>query len=176
MKSLVVAGYLIVEIAAFAAMVHFLGWGWAFLITVAATAVGFAVLGRRARQIVDGARQAMRNEESPVKTLSDSALFAVAAILTILPGVVSTVLGLILMAAPVRRVLRPVVTAAAARRVTRFAERVTLIGTPYGGASYIDGAVVDGGTVTPTVVDTTVRNPDGSVYTEIPALPAPYRR
>lgn len=47
--------------------------------------------------------------------------------LTILPGVVSTAVGLILMARPVRKILRPVVTATAARRATAMAGQMSVI-------------------------------------------------
>lgn len=182
MKRWVLLGYLVVEIAAFWAMVHFLGWGWAFLITIAAAGIGFAVLGRRARQLF-----APRSE--PVSTLStapesrdamtgrlagavsDSALFAGATVLTVLPGVVTTVGGLVLLSPPVRRLLRPVVAAEATKRANLVAERVTLVGmSPRG---YVDGTVVEGtsGRAEGVVVETTVRNPDGTIVVDVPVLP-----
>ncbi|MFM9378023.1 FxsA family protein [Gordonia sp. VNK21] len=167
----IVAGYLIVEIAAFWAMVHFLGWGWAILITVAAAAVGFAVLGRRTREIFTRARTG--TGDSPGAALTDSALLTVAGVLTVLPGVVTTVLGLILTASPVRRRLQPVVVAGAARQAGRLAERVSVVRMAPNGyvdGSVVDGTVVDDGRVTGDVVDVTVRNPDGSVHVDIPEL------
>lgn len=170
MKPWIVVGYLAVEIAAFWAMVHFLGWGWAILITIAASAVGFAVLGRRARGIFSAARAPQPEGASPGRTLTDSALFAGAAVLTILPGIVTTLLGLILLAGPVRRRLRPVVAVAATRRASLLAERVTIVGMTPGG--YVDGTVVDGSRAEGSVVeDTTIRNPDGTIYTPRPTLP-----
>lgn len=195
MKRWVFLGYLVVEIAAFWAMVHFLGWGWAILITVAAAAVGVAVLGRRAREIFTRAsgpvstletapRRRNSLDSSPLGTVSDSALFAGATVLTILPGIVSTVGGLILLAPPVRNRLRPVVAAKAAQRANLVAERVTLIGTGprasaagtniYGTNTYgatVDGSVVDSTVVESTVVDVTVRNPDGSIHVNQDELP-----
>ncbi|GAA4749406.1 FxsA family protein [Gordonia alkaliphila] len=181
MKPWIFLGYLAVEIAAFWAMVHFLGWGWAIIITVAASAIGVAVLGRRFREIFTAARTSRAEQTTPGGALTDSALFAGAAVLTIIPGVVSTLLGLILLAGPVRRRLRPVVTAAATRRANLFAERVTLIGmTPqgaapgargFGGGGYVDGVVVDEGRAEGVVVDTTIRNPDGTIYVDVPPLP-----
>ncbi|MFT3715175.1 MAG: FxsA family protein [Gordonia sp. (in: high G+C Gram-positive bacteria)] len=168
------AGYVVAEIAAFWAMVHFLGWAWAIVITVAATAVGVAVLGRRARELREESRRALRNEVSPGDTLSHSALFAGAAGLTALPGVVSTVAGLVLLAPPVRQRLQPKVTAAATQRANKLVDRVTLVRMAPSG--YVDGTVVDGtvageGYIDGSVVDTTIRNPDGSVRVEHPALP-----
>ena len=176
MKRWVFLGYVVVEIAAFWAMVHFLGWGWAILITLVAAVIGFAVLGRRAREIFSGAQRGRADADGPMGTVSDSALFAGATALTMAPGVVSTVGGLILLAPPVRRRLRPVVAAKAAQRANLVAERVTLIGVnPTGyfapGADTVDGSVVDSTVTRSTVVDTTVRNPDGSIYVEQPELP-----
>ena len=186
MKRWIFAGYLAVEIAAFWAMVHFLGWGWAIVITVAAAAVGFAVLGRRAREIFSaaGRRNVLDDGGGPMGAISDSALFAGATALTIAPGVVSTLGGLILLAPPVRDRLRPLVAAKATQRATLVAERVTLIGTPgggYRGGATVDGSVIDSTVVDSTVidstvvesivVDTTVRNADGSVRVELPELP-----
>ncbi|MFC0315508.1 FxsA family protein [Gordonia phosphorivorans] len=175
MKPWIFLGYLAVEIAALWAMVHFLGWGWAIVITVAASAVGVAVLGRRFREIFTAARQSRTDQASVGGALTDSALFAGAAALTIVPGVVSTLLGLILLAGPVRRRLRPVVTAAATRRATLLAERVTIVGMT-GSRGYVDGEVVDDGRAEGVVVDTTIRNPDGTIYVDVPPLPPAAQR
>lgn len=170
MKRAIFAGYLVVEIAAFWAMVHFLGWAWAILITIAAAAIGFAVLGKRAREIFTQVRKPEAIAAAPGQALTDSALFAGAAALTIAPGVVSTLGGLILLSPPVRTRLQPVVTAAASRRASLIAERVTVIGmTPKG---YVNGSVVGEGRTTDSVIfETTVRNPDGTIVDELPALP-----
>ena len=174
----IIAGYLVVEIAAFWALVHFLGFGWALLITLAASALGFAVLGRRVREFAAPVRNRAAGPdpagESPVAAFSDSALLAVTGILTVLPGIVTTVLGLILTASPVRRRLRPVVAAGAARKATLLAEKITVVRmAPHGhvDGSVVDGSIVDEGRVRSDIVDTTVRNPDGSSYQDIPALP-----
>ncbi|EGD56215.1 FxsA family protein [Gordonia neofelifaecis] len=174
----VFVGYLVAEIAAFWAMVHFLGFAWAFLITVLAAGVGYIVLARRARDLGTDMRKAMRNEIAPGEPLTDSALFGVAATLTIVPGIVSTLVGLLMLTRPARKLLRPVVTALAARRATLMADRMTVIdfgGRPAGGRGFGFGThdYVDG-TVEGVVVDTTVRNPDGTVHVDVPALPRPH--
>ncbi|WP_233500076.1 FxsA family protein [Gordonia sp. YC-JH1] len=142
-------GYVIAEIAAFWAMAHFLGFAWAFLITVLAAGVGFAVLGRRARTLGTDMRKAMRNEIGAGRPITDSALFAVTATLMILPGIVSTIVGLLLMTPPARRLLRPVVAATAARRATAMAGRMTVIdlgaGPPAAEASGSAGTVTSTG-------------------------------
>lgn len=175
-------GYVVAEIAAFWAMAHFLGFAWAFLITIAATGIGYAVLGARARSLGTDIRRAVRREATPGAALTDSALFGVAAVLTILPGIVSTIVGLLLMTRPFRVLMRPAVAAVAARRATLMAERVSVInvgGMPAGFGAYGDDpyarsghGYVDG-TVEGDVVDMTVRNPDGTVHVDQTALPAP---
>ncbi|MFT3662397.1 MAG: FxsA family protein [Gordonia sp. (in: high G+C Gram-positive bacteria)] len=170
MKRWVFVGYVAVEIAAFWAMAHFFGWGWAILLTVAAMAVGVAVLGNRAREIVAGARSMGPDRSTPGQAFTDSALFAGASILTILPGVVGTVVGLALLSRPVRRRMEPVVTAAATRKVQSLADRVSVIGMAPNG--YVDGTVVrEEKAEGSVIVETTVRNPDGTIHVDRPALP-----
>ncbi|WP_026917952.1 FxsA family protein [Gordonia shandongensis] len=170
--------YVVAEIAAFWAMAHFLSVGWALLITVAAAGIGYAVLGARARGLGTDVRRAIRRETAPGGALTDSALFAVAAILTILPGVVSTAVGLLLMTPPLRAVLRPLVAAAAARRASILSTPMTTVttgrfrGTDFRAGDFRNRGFTDG-VVDGDVVDTTVRNPDGSVHVDQPSLPEP---
>ncbi|GEE02885.1 membrane protein FxsA [Gordonia spumicola] len=170
MIRLLLAGYLVVEIAAFAALTYFLGFGWALLITLGAAAIGFAVLGRRARGLVSDLRRASRREPTDGEPASDTALFAGAAVFTILPGVVSTIVGLALMTRPVRSALHPVIDRGIARRTS-----LIMAGVPGGvGGRYVDGTV-EGDVIDQTsdVVDLTPRRPDGTVYVDLPSLPQP---
>lgn len=173
MIRLAIVAYLVVEIAAFWALTYFLNFGWALLITLGAAAVGFAVLGRRARGLTADLRTAARREPTSARPAGDGLLFAGAALFTILPGVVSTVVGLALMTPPARRILRPAVEAGVMRRASSF----LVAGVPGGrgaGSRYVDGTVE--GTVvdeTSDVVDVTKRRPDGTVYIDSPGLPEP---
>ncbi|MCF8587884.1 FxsA family protein [Gordonia liuliyuniae] len=172
MIRLAIVAYLVVEIAAFWALTHFLNFGWALLITVGAAAVGFAVLGRRARTLTADLRRAARREPTDARPAGDSVLFAGAALFTVLPGVVSTVVGLLLMTPPARKILRPAVEAGMMRRAS-----ILVAGVPGGrapGGRYVDGTV-EGSVVDETsdVVDVTARRPDGSVYIDLPGLPEP---
>ncbi|MGO3325859.1 FxsA family protein [Gordonia sp. (in: high G+C Gram-positive bacteria)] len=171
MIRLAIVAYLVVEIAAFWALTYFLGFGWALLITIGAAAVGCAVLGRRARTLTADLRKAARREPSDARPAGDGVLFAGAALLTILPGVVSTVVGLILMTPPARKVLRPAVEAGMMRRASAL---VTGARGPRGGARYVDGTV-EGSVIDETsdVVDVTARRPDGTVHIDVPGLPEP---
>ena len=160
MRMLYVIAYLAIEIGAFVALVHFLGFGWAVLITLAAVVAGFLLLQQQGRKVFAELRRASRNEVDPRGPLTDNALLAAASLLMVIPGVVSTVVGLILLVPPVRRVMRPVVAATGARRFAATMDRAGIYASGmYVGGTVIDGTVVDGdGTVvTPTATDTSDR-------------------
>lgn len=148
MRLLLFLIYLAVEIAAFWAMAHYLGVGWAILITVAASAVGVALLGRRGRAVFADLGRASRSEISTAQPLTDTALLAASTVLTIIPGVVTTLLGVTLMFRPIRRLMAPVVGIAVARRAPGLFGSGGLIRTRV----VVDGTVVDG-----SVIDSTPR-------------------
>lgn len=151
MRLLIFLLYLAVEVAAFWAMAHYLGVVWAILITVAASAVGVVLLGRRGRAVFSDLGKASRSEISSAQPLTDTALLALSGVLTVIPGVVTTGLGMLLMLRPIRRLLTPLVALVTARRVS------TLVGGPgLRPRVVVDGTVVDG-----TVVDEGT-NPAGS--------------
>ncbi|MFW0785742.1 FxsA family protein [Gordonia sp. CPCC 206044] len=145
MRMLYVIAYLAIEIGAFVAMAHFLGFAWAVLITLFAVFAGFVLLQRQGRKVFGELQKASRNEVDPRGPLTDTALLAASSLLMVIPGVVSTVLGLVLLAPPVRRVLRPVVVAAGAKRFAASMDRVGVYATRgmYGRGTVIDGTVVD---------------------------------
>ncbi|MCR5976516.1 FxsA family protein [Gordonia jinghuaiqii] len=163
-----VAAYAVLEIAAFVAMVMTLGFGWAVLITIGAAVLGFLTLRWQGRKVFGELRRAAANEVDPRDPLVDTALVAAATLLLVIPGVVSTVAGILLLFPPTRKAVRPVVVAAGARRMItamdRAGVRATGIYAGRGGATIIDGTVVesdtrDGGTGT------------GSMPADAPRLP-----
>ncbi|MGV9711331.1 FxsA family protein [Gordonia sp. NPDC003424] len=150
MRLFYVIAYLAIEIGAFAAMVHFLGFAWAVLITIFAVFAGFVMLQWQGRKVFAELRRASRNEVDPRDPLTDTALLAAATLLLVLPGIVSTVVGLVLLIPPVRRLLRPAVTAVGAKS---FAASMNRAGVYASRGVYMRGTVIDG-----TVIDT-----DGTV-------------
>jgi UPF0716 protein FxsA len=75
--------------------------------------------------------------------LSDGALTALATGLVVVPGVATTVLGLLLLVPPIRAAARPALTTVAMRG---FLRRVPLLGATSTGMprqDYIDGEVID---------------------------------
>ena len=151
MKPLYILGYLVIELAAFVLMVKFLGLPWAILISIAAAVVGFLVLRSQGRKVFGELRRASRNEVDARAPLTDTALLAAASILMVIPGIVSTVLGTVLLIPPVRKAVRPAVMAFGAVKFAGAVDRAGLYATGvYGGGQVIDGTVVDVPTYDPT--------------------------
>ncbi|ANY23547.1 FxsA family protein [Gordonia terrae] len=147
------AAYAVLEIAAFVAMVMTLGFGWAVLISLAAVVLGVVVLRWQGRKVFGELQRASRNEVDARAPLADTALVAVSTLLLVIPGVVSTVAGTLLLFPPTRRVMRPVVVAVGARRVATAMDRAGVYATGvYGagrGATVVEGSVVESDTPGP---------------------------
>lgn len=158
MRLFYVLAYFAIEIGAFVAMVHFFGVGWAILITLFAVGLGFVLLQSQGRKVFAELQRASRNEVDPRGPLTDTALLAAATLLLVLPGIVSTGVGLLLLIPPVRRLLRPAVQAAGAKS---FAASMNRAGLYASRGMYMRGTVIDG-----TVIDT-----DGTVVDPTTGLP-----
>ncbi|MEY1675509.1 FxsA family protein [Gordonia sp. ABKF26] len=147
------AAYAVLEIAAFVAMVMTLGFGWAVLISLAAVVLGVVVLRWQGRKVFGELQRASRNEVDARAPLADTALVAVSTLLLVIPGVVSTVAGTLVLFPPTRRVMRPVVVAVGARRVATAMDRAGVYATGvYGagrGATVVEGSVVESDTPEP---------------------------
>ncbi|AFA73446.1 cytoplasmic membrane protein FxsA [Gordonia polyisoprenivorans VH2] len=136
--------YLAVEIGVFVAMTMTLGFGWAVLITIAAAVVGFLMLRWQGAKVFGELRRASRNEVDARAPLADTAIMAGSSILLIIPGVVSTLAGIVLLAPPTRRLVRPAVTAFGARRLVVAMDRAGIYATSgFRRGTVIDGTVVD---------------------------------
>jgi len=115
------------ELAVAALLVWAVGLGWTLVILA-----GMFMAG-----VVLGASQ-IRNI-SPRHDPADSALVGLGAALVFLPGVVTTAVGLLILAPPTRGAVRPLATVLLTRGIAR---RITLSNlTPTGYGDYIDGEV-----------------------------------
>ncbi|MFW0794787.1 FxsA family protein [Gordonia sp. CPCC 205515] len=154
MRLLYVFAYLAIEIGAFVAMAHFFGFAWAILITLFAVGLGFVLLQAQGKKVFAELQRASRNEVDPRGPLTDTALLAAATLLLVLPGIVSTVIGLVLLIPPVRKLLRPAVQAAGAKS---FAASMNRAGLYASRGMYMRGTVIDGTVIEPdgTIVDPT---------------------
>lgn len=126
--------YVLVEMAVLIALTATVGLGWTLLALVAAFTLGLLLAGSQIRRQV---AQLRRGLTDPGAQATDSALVALGSVLVFIPGLVTTVAGLLLLAPPSRSAVRPMATGLVTRGLTR---RVAFV-TPR--RSYIDGEVVD---------------------------------
>ncbi|TWS19841.1 FxsA family protein [Tsukamurella asaccharolytica] len=175
MKLFAFLTYIVVEIAAFAGLVSWLGFGWAVLAMIGATVLGVFMLRRTAAGVLRDLGQALDGQRSAGPALMDTAILAAAVFLLAVPGVVSTVLGLLLLVKPVRALVRPAVAYVGAKRVAAFVEESGLVtvlaGRPRGFGTVVDGDVVtDQRTSAEPVVDVGGPGPRPG-YRELPPAP-----
>lgn len=135
--------YLVAELAVVVALASTIGLGWTLLLVVAVFVLGVTLAGSQLRAHLRRLRSGA--DRSTLGT--DSVAVALGAVLVVIPGLVSTAAGLLLLMPGSRRIARPLVSAWAVRGLGR---RVPLI-TVVGGArsrrnprpDYIDGEVID---------------------------------
>ena len=145
--------YAVVELAAAAALVSTIGWGWTLLVLSASFVLGSCLLAPMAGSHLARQIGHLRSGVAePRSAVSDGALLTLAAVLVLVPGLVTTALGLLLLIRPIRSALAPGLTAVATRGLRRRMPVVTdtaLFGAqsprgyPGEGRDYIDGEVVD---------------------------------
>jgi UPF0716 protein FxsA len=157
--------YVVVELAVVVALASTIGLGWTLLLLLAAFVAGISLAGSQLRRQLTRLRSGLTSQQSRVA--GDGALVALGTMLVVVPGLVSTAAGLLLLLPPTRAAARPVLTAMAVRGIGGRTPliAVTTVGadryasTPRPRPDYIDGEVID---VT-DVADVTVVDP--------PALP-----
>ena len=120
--------YAVIELAAVVALVWSIGLGWTILLLLATLTVGIALAGSQVKRQVRRLRDGF---DTPQGALTDAALIALGTVLVVIPGIVTTVFGVLLLLPPTRAAARPVAAAFAAKRiVSRHRD-------------YIDGEVID---------------------------------
>ncbi len=145
--------YAVVELAVIFALVSTIGWGWTLLVLLATFLLGWGILAPMAgSHLIHQIGQLRSGLTEPRSAVNDGALVALAAVLVLIPGLVSTALGLLLLVPPVRSVAGPGLTAIAVRGLQR---RVPVTGYATAfrtesrpgysgdGRDYIDGEVID---------------------------------
>ncbi len=138
--------YVVVELAAVVALASTIGIGWTALLLLATFAIGLVLAGSQVKRHF---RRLRSGFDDPQGALTDSALIGVGTLLVVVPGLVTSAVGLLLLSPPTRAAARPVLSRLVARRVP------LNTAAPAGHGDYIDGEVID-------VVDV-----------EPPALPRP---
>ncbi|MBA0048274.1 FxsA family protein [Mycobacterium sp. NPDC050853] len=142
--------YVILEVSALVALTSAVGIGWTIIAVAAAFVVGLILAGSQGRRAIDQLRRGVR---SPGGAIADGALIALGTVAVVIPGLVSSAIGLLLLLPPTRAVLRPVLTVVAARQLSRRAPLITVVPAGYGAfqaartrpstVDYIDGEVID---------------------------------
>ncbi len=142
MPALLFAVYLVVEIAALVVVGHFIGVVATILLLIAGSGLGLILVRSQGRRVFDQFRRASRGEIAPGTAVADGALVTLGAVAMFVPGLITSVLGLILLL-PTRRLLRPIVSAFATRRIDRLSMAAGYRGVvvdPSG--DVVDGVVV----------------------------------
>ena len=145
--------YVVVELAVVVALASTIGLGWTLLLLLAGVVVGLALAGSQLKLQLTRLRSGLTTGQSRAAT--DGALVALGTTLVVVPGLVTTAAGLLLLLPPTRAVARPMLTAMAVRGIGRSAPLITV--TTVGAdryawspeavdperRDYIDGEVLD---------------------------------
>jgi UPF0716 protein FxsA len=139
--------YAVVELAVVVALASTIGLGWTLLLLLAAFVVGVALAGSQVKLQLTRLRSGLTSQQS--RLVTDSAIVALGSVLVVVPGLVSTLAGLLLLLPPTRALARPILAAIAVRGIGRRAPLITV--TTVGAdqypcrpqRDYIDGEVID---------------------------------
>jgi UPF0716 protein FxsA len=134
--------YVVVELAAVVALTSTIGIGWTALLLLATFAIGLLLAGSQVKRHI---RRLRNGFDNPQGALTDSALIGLGTLLVVIPGLVTSALGLLLLSPPTRAAARPVLSVLVARRVPLIGGAAT--GSrrydTAGHGDYIDGEVID---------------------------------
>jgi UPF0716 protein FxsA len=156
MVSRLFLAYALVELAVVVVLASTIGLGWTLLLLLATFVIGTALAGSQLKLQLTRLRSRLTAppHEGPTGLrgpAADGVLVALGTVLVVLPGLVSTGAGLLLLLPPTRAAARPVLTALAVRGIGRRASLITVTAVgPDGYAAarrrerdYIDGEVID---------------------------------
>lgn len=130
--------YVVVEVAALVAVSSALGVLWTVVLLIGGSLIGSLLVRSQGRRVLDGLRRASRGERSAGGAVADGALFAAGSVAMFVPGLVTTVIGLLLLIPPTRWLLRPAVMWAAARWLPQVATATRRMRP-----TVIDGEILD---------------------------------
>ncbi len=107
------------EVAAFVAVAEQVGFLWALALLIVVSVLGIFVVRHVGLGVLDQTRERLIRGEMPTRELLDGLVVLIGAAMICVPGFVGDVLGLLLMIAPVRRLVIRVSGNRLARRVQR---------------------------------------------------------
>ncbi|MDT5258694.1 MAG: protein FxsA [Mycobacterium sp.] len=143
--------YALVELAVIFALVSTIGWGWTLLVLLATFLLGWGLLAPMAgSRLIRQLGQLRSGLTEPRNAVSDGALVTLAVALVLVPGLVTTALGLFLLVPQIRSVAGPGLTAIGVRSLRRvpvvtYTTAFTDFRRGYPGddRDHIDGEVID---------------------------------
>lgn len=137
--------YVVAELAVVVALATTIGLGWTLLVVLAAFAGGLALAGSQLKAQLHRLRSGL-NIDQPTLA-ADGMAVAFGTLLVVIPGLLTSVAGLLLLMPPTRAATRPLLSALAVRGLGRRVPLITVVG---GGGyrrpprrDYIDGEVID---------------------------------
>jgi UPF0716 protein FxsA len=141
--------YVLVELAVLVALASTIGLGWTLLLLLAAFVAGLALAGSQLKRQLARLRNGLTTQQSQLAT--DGVIVALGSVLVVVPGLVTTAAGLLLLLPPTRAVARPLLTAMAVRGIGRRPPLITVTtvgadryaSAPRPRGDYIDGEVLD---------------------------------
>jgi UPF0716 protein FxsA len=137
--------YVVAELAVVVALASTIGLGWTLLLLLAAFAGGLALAGSQLKVQLNRLRSGLNADQS--KLAADGVAVALGTSLVVVPGLLTSVAGLLLLLPPTRAAARPLVSAMSVRGLGRRIPLITVSGTgPYhrpARPDYIDGEVID---------------------------------
>ncbi|MGQ4599013.1 FxsA family protein [Nocardia sp. R6R-6] len=142
MAALLFVLYVVVEIAALVAVGQLIGVMPTILVLIAGSAAGMLLVGSQGRRVFEQFRRAGRGEVAPGTAVADGALVAAGGVFMFVPGLVTSLFGLLLLLPATRFLVRPLVRAFVARRFGRIAAAAPYRGVVIDGDEVIDGVVV----------------------------------
>jgi UPF0716 protein FxsA len=129
--------YLVVEIVALVALGSAIGLGWTLLVLLAGSVLGLLLARREGVRAAQALAKALSDRKLAHAELTDGLLVAGAGVLLFVPGLVTDLAGLLLLAPPVRALVRRRLVRAAEERAPEL--RTARIRT---GSTIVDGDVV----------------------------------
>ncbi|WP_019970184.1 FxsA family protein [Mycobacterium sp. 141] len=164
--------YALVEMAVIIALVATIGFGWTVLLLLASFVVGLVLAGSQLNRHLRRLRSGL-SATSAQGAVTDSLLVALGTVLVVIPGLASSVLGVLLLLPPTRAAARPVLTAMAAKRIPIITASApgfvwaAEAGTPRGRrGDYIDGEIIEG-----EIIDVPAREDHQGTEPELHRLP-----
>ncbi|MEO6881933.1 MAG: FxsA family protein [Mycobacteriaceae bacterium] len=142
MPLLIPLAWLVVEVVLLLLVGSWLGVGWTLLALLGTSVLGGVLLRNQGRRTVAALREAQARNRSGGRELADGALGGVGALLLVLPGFGTDLLGVLLVLPPTRALVRPLLAASLGRRMP-------LVGAA-GGRNRPQGHEVIEGEVVPT--------------------------